>query len=95
MNGHFLDDKKLQELERLAADYSCACHHFLLVLGECGELPLSIISQFTSEYQPLPGVDQKRGRAVSLQAPSQIIPEIVRALALQNVAVYQVVWLSA
>lgn len=28
MNGHFLDDKKLQELERLAADYTPACHHF-------------------------------------------------------------------
>jgi hypothetical protein len=94
MNEFFHDDEKLQELVRLATDYSSTTHHFLLVLGECNELPLSVISQFTDEYQTLPNTVQHRRHAVSLNAPSQIIPEIVKALALRNVAVYQVVLLS-
>lgn len=90
MNRNPLDGLRISDLELLAMDYTSTPREVVLVLGECGETPLRVIAQFTSHYQLLPGTDGRRPRVVVLHAPAQIIPEIVRGLALAHVAVYQV-----
>lgn len=90
MNRNPLDDLRISDLELLAMDYTPTSREVVLVLGECGETSLRVIAQFTSNYQLLSSTGGRRPRVVVLNAPAQIIPEIVRGLALEHVAIYQV-----
>lgn len=90
MNRDPLDGLQISDLELLAMDYTPTPREVVLVLGECGETSLRVIAQFTTHLKVLPCTDGTRPRVVVLSVPAQIIPEIVRGLALEHVAVYQV-----
>lgn len=85
-----LPANQLRLMVDLAMDYSDCSRAFTLLLGRCDETATDIVSKFTPAYRV--EVDDSKGapRVITLAAPAQVIPEIVRELAKENIAVYQV-----
>ena len=80
------------------ADYSDALYRVYFEVGEWQQVALGAISAFLLERsrdQPAFHFDpvsvQRLDHGYALELPMQLIPEVVRALAERNVAVYQVV----
>lgn len=88
-------------LEALSRDYSETPRRVLFVLGS-GQSPAVEVFEAAAQ-QPFTRIDPQHllemaaghRRSLTLCTPMQTIPEIVRSLALHNVAVYQVQLLEA
>lgn len=80
------------------ADYSDALYRVYFEVGEWQQVALGAISAFLLErsrdhpaFHFDPASVQRVDHGYALELPMQLIPEVVRALAERNVAVYQVV----
>lgn len=76
---------------QLAQDYSDTAHGSTLVLGDCSPAVQEIIGRYTSDYRIVDGSAGGRARVVRLNTSYQVLPDIVRALSQQNIAVYQLI----
>lgn len=79
------------------ADYSDALYRVYLEVGETDFTARDAITAFLVErstdhptFHFVPGALRARDHGYELQLPMQLIPEVVRALAAANIAVYQV-----
>jgi hypothetical protein len=86
----------IKALEALSRDYSETPRRMLFVLGS-GDGPAVEVLQAAARQrhtslnpQHLAEMAAGTRRSVELSTPMQMVPEIVRALSLSNVAVYQV-----
>jgi hypothetical protein len=83
-------------LEALSRDYTETPRRVLFVLGS-GQSPAVEVFEAAAQ-QPSTSIDPQhlaemaagRRRSLTLRTPLQMVPDIVRSLALINVAVYQV-----
>ncbi|WP_462078868.1 hypothetical protein [Luteimonas sp. RIT-PG2_3] len=79
-------------------DYSDTRHRVYFEIGEHAGVGQRVIERFLqTRCRDLPGMPEEGWRAIraghgyQVDVPIQLVPEIVRALAQDNVAVYQVV----
>jgi hypothetical protein len=86
----------IRSLEALSRDYSETPRRVLFVLGS-GDGPAVEVFQAAAQQRhtsinPQHLAEMAAGirRSLELSTPMQMVPEIVRALSLSNVAVYQV-----
>ena len=89
----FLMGSQIKNYRDITQDYSDNSRRFILVLGECDEMAIQVIAKFPFEYQVEDSHKGSRSHIVSLLAPVQAIPEVVRALAQKNIGIYQVILL--
>jgi hypothetical protein len=76
---------------QLAQDYSDTAHGSTLVLGDCSPAALEIISRYVSNHRIVESSAGGRAYVVRLNTHYQVLPDIVRALSQQNIAVYQLI----
>ena len=86
-------DSQIKNYRDITQDYSENSRRFILVLGECDEMAIQVIAQFAFEYQVEDSHKDARSHIVSLLAPVQAIPDMVRALAKNNIGIYQIILL--
>jgi len=86
-----LDGSLIDRYRFIPKDYSDNPRRFLIVLGACDEMAIEIIASFGFEYEVENSYTGGRAHIVSLLAPIQTIPDVVRALAQKNIGIYQVV----
>jgi len=87
----FLMDSQIKNYRDITQDYSDNSRRFILVLGECDEMAIQVIAKFAFEYQVEDSHKGARSHIVSLLAPVQAIPDMVRALAQNNIGIYQII----
>lgn len=86
----------ISELEDLSRDYSEKPRRILFVLGSGDGPAIEVFQQAARQHNtsidPQHLVEMAAGtrRSLELLTPMQMVPEIVRALGISNVAVYQV-----
>ena len=92
-----MDTLDIRGLEELASDHTETRRPIVFVLGALDEAAMQVFldmqthAPVTIEPGPVPGGAGASRRSICLSTPAQMIPEIVRALAGVNVAVYQII----
>ena len=86
-----LSERQIENFRDITQDYSERSRSFILVLGECDEMAIQIIAKYAFEYRVVDSDKGARSSIVSLLAPVQAIPDIVRSLTQKNIGIYQVI----
>lgn len=89
--GGRLAERQIIKYRDLTRDYSDALRSFTLVLGECSAPAIQVLSRYASEFNLEDSDRYQDSRIVSLSVPVQVIPDLVRELGKNNIAVYQVI----
>ena len=70
-------------------DYSERMYRFYLELADCSPTTRSIVETFLPQHQATPIVELDYG--FEFEMPIQVAPDLIRALATNSIAVYQLV----